>query len=174
MAKRKAAASGSRPFSREPAADTPSSSGPPKIQLPGGKPSWREREAMKAAGQTPPAASTPPAPAAASPAAEAEAPKRGGYVPPALRQGGAPGGGWREREASGGGSGSGRFEAARGGDRWGDRKASPATTGGYVPPGARRDAAAREGEGESESRPAAQAPAASTGKYVPRHLRDRQ
>jgi len=184
MAKRKAAASGGRTFSREPAADSPSSSGPPKIQLPGGKPSWREREAMKAAGQIPPAASTSPAPtpapAAASPAAEAEAPKRGGYVPPALRQGGAPGGGWREREASGSGagsgsgSGSGRFEAARGGDRWGERKASPATTGGYVPPGARREGAAREGEGERESRPAGQAPAASTGKYVPRHLRDRQ
>ncbi|EMD65385.1 hypothetical protein COCSADRAFT_114081 [Bipolaris sorokiniana ND90Pr] len=186
MAKRRAAAgagAGSgRTFSREPAPDTPSSSGPPKIQLPGGKPSWREREAMKAAGQAPPAASTSPAPAATSPVPEAEAPKRGGYVPPAMRQGGAPGGGWREREASGSGSGggsgnaggSGRFEASRGGDRWGDRKASPATTGGYVPPGARRDAPAREGEGERESRPAAQAPAASTGKYVPRHLRDRQ
>ncbi|CAN9423705.1 unnamed protein product [Alternaria alternata] len=194
LARRKAGAGApravpDRTFSREPAAEPSSASGPPKIALPGGKPSWREREAMKAAGQAPPPASTSPAPApaATSPAPEAEAPKRSGYVPPALRQGGAPGGGWREREASGSGRApparaerpertespatGGRYEAARGGDRWGsDRKpASPANAGGYVPPGARGGAPPREGEGE---RPAAQAPAG--GKYVPRHLRDRQ
>ena len=196
MAKRKAGAGAARAvpdrtFSREPAAESSSASGPPKIALPGGKPSWREREAMKAAGQTPPPASSSPAPApaAASPAPETEAPKRSGYVPPALRQGGAPGGGWREREASGSGRApparaerpertespvtGGRFEAARGGDRWGsDRKASPANAGGYVAPGVRSSAPAREGDGERESRPPAQAPAG--GKYVPRHLRDRQ
>ena len=194
LARRKAGAGApravpDRTFSREPAAEPSSASGPPKIALPGGKPSWREREAMKAAGQAPPPASTSPAPAlaATSPAPEAEAPKRSGYVPPALRQGGAPGGGWREREASGSGRApparaerpertespatGGRYEAARGGDRWGsDRKpASPANAGGYVPPGARGGAPPREGEGE---RPPAQAPAG--GKYVPRHLRDRQ
>ncbi|RYN22548.1 Eukaryotic translation initiation factor 3 subunit A [Alternaria arborescens] len=194
LARRKAGAGApravpDRTFSREPAAEPSSASGPPKIALPGGKPSWREREAMKAAGQAPPPASTSPAPApaATSPAPEAEASKRSGYVPPALRQGGAPGGGWREREASGSGRApparaerpertespatGGRYEAARGGDRWGsDRKpASPANAGGYVPPGARGGAPPREGEGE---RPPAQAPAG--GKYVPRHLRDRQ
>jgi len=203
MAKRKAAAGASRAvpdrtFAREPAAESPSAAGPPKIALPGGKPSWRDREAMKAAGQTPPPPSTTspaptPAPAAASPAADAEPPKRGGYVPPALRQGGAPGGGWREREASGSGRAppparaerpertespatGGRYEASRGADRWGERKASPAATGGYVAPGARRDAPAREGEGEGESRPAAQAPApaAAGGKYVPRWKREQQ
>jgi translation initiation factor 3 subunit A len=196
MAKRKAGAGAARAvpdrtFSREPATEPSSASGPPKIALPGGKPSWREREAMKAAGQAPPPASTSPAPApaAASPAPEAEAPKRGGYVPPALRQGGAPGGGWREREASGSDRApparaerpertespatGGRFEAARGADRWGsDRKASPANASGYSAPGARGGAPAREGEGERESRPPAQAPAG--GKYVPRHMRDRQ
>jgi translation initiation factor 3 subunit A len=206
MAKRKAGASRGMPdrtLSREPAADAPSSSGPPKLNLAGNKPSWREREAMKAAGQTAPAASTSPAPApaAASPAPETEAPKKtGGYVPPNLRQGGAPGGGWREREASGSGSGvrappsrgpertespaaggaPGRYEASRGGaSRWGEgseRRGSPATGSGYVAPGRRGgDAPAREGDGERESRPAAQAPApAAGGKWVPRFKRGEQ
>ncbi|KAF1838547.1 eukaryotic translation initiation factor 3 110 kDa subunit [Decorospora gaudefroyi] len=194
MARKKAGAGASRAvpdrtISREPAAESPSAGGPPKLALAGSKPTWREREAMKAAGQAPPAASTSPAPtpAAASPAPEAEAPKRGGYVPPALRQGGAPGGGWREREASGSGRAppartespatGGRYEAARGGGKWGEsseRIGSPANAGGYVAPGARRggDAPVREGDGERESRPAAQA--SLGGKYVPRFRRDNQ
>jgi translation initiation factor 3 subunit A len=77
---------------------------PRRLQLAGntGKPSWRDREAAKASGQTetesdapsrPSAAPAesrgpppPAAPAAASTsAAQAEAPKRSGYVPPHLR-----------------------------------------------------------------------------------------
>ncbi|KAJ4373816.1 eukaryotic translation initiation factor 3 subunit A [Neocucurbitaria cava] len=174
-----------RTISREPAADSPSAGGPPRLALAGSKPTWREREAMKAAGQAPPAASTSPAPTpAAAPAApaasEAEAPKRSGYVPPALRQSGAPGGGWREREGSGSGRGpvrpertespatGGRYEAPARGGRFadlGERKASPAGGSGYVPPGRRGDAPAREGDGERESRPTTQAP--SDGKYRP-------
>ncbi|CAO2657735.1 Nn.00g038610.m01.CDS01 [Neocucurbitaria sp. VM-36] len=178
-----------RSISREPAAESPSAGGPPRLALAGSKPTWREREAMKAAGQAPPAASTSPAPTpAAAPAApaasEAEPPRRSGYVPPALRQAGAPGGGWREREGSGSGRGpsarpertespatGGRYEPPARGGRFadlGDRKASPANAGGYVPPGRRGDrdgAPAREGEGERESRPTTQAP--SDGKYRP-------
>jgi translation initiation factor 3 subunit A len=173
-----------RPISRDaPAEPSSSTPAPPRIALPGGKMTWREREAMKAAGQTPPpAAGTPPAAApaqASAPAAEPEAPKRSGYVPPALRAAGgaAPGGGWREREGSGRGppartespATGGRYEApSRGGRSFGgeDRKASPATGGGYVPP-ARRGAdgpPARETERESAP-PPAQGP--SDGKYRP-------
>jgi translation initiation factor 3 subunit A len=203
MAKRRTGAGPSRAVpdrtvSREPAAESPSAGGPPRLALAGNKPTWREREAMKAAGQAPPAASTSPAPApaATSPApvaSDAEAPKRSGYVPPALRQaGGAPSSGWRGREDSGSGRApparadrpertespatGGRYEAARGGGRWGaessDRKASPANAGSWAPPARRGDAPAREGDGERESRPPAQAPAG--GKYVPRFRRDQQ
>ncbi|KAI8937630.1 eukaryotic translation initiation factor 3 subunit A [Plenodomus lindquistii] len=186
-----------RTIAREPAREP--AAGPPRLALAGSKPTWREREAMKAAGQTIPAESTSPAPtpaaapAAAPAASEAEAPKRSGYVPPALRAAGgaAPGGGWREREASGSGrapparaerpertdspatGGSGRYEARAGGSgRWGDseRKESPANAGSYAPPARRGDAPpAREADGERESRPSTQAPA--PGKYVPRFRR---
>ncbi|KAH8726863.1 eukaryotic translation initiation factor 3 110 kDa subunit [Phaeosphaeriaceae sp. PMI808] len=175
-----------RSFVREQPAEPSPAAGPPRIALAGGKPSWREREAMKAAGQTPPpvAAAAAAAPAAAptpstssAPATEAEAPKRSGYVPPAMRQGGAPGGGWREREGSGRGppartespATGGRFEASRGGRSFGDdRKASPASGGAYAPPGRRGPqdgASAREDERERESAPPAQA--TSDGKYRP-------
>lgn len=169
-----------RPVSRDQPAEPSAAAAPPRIALPSGKLTWREREAMKAAGQTPPPAAAAPAASPASatspaPAAE-EAPKRSGYVPPALRAqgGGAPGGGWREREASGSGrappartespaTGS-RYEAPRRGFGGDDRKASPAQGGGYVPPSA-RGGVARDGEREQESAPPAQA--ASDGKYRP-------
>jgi translation initiation factor 3 subunit A len=180
-----------RPISRDAPAEPSSAAAPPRIALPGGKMTWREREAMKAAGQTPPpaagAAPSPAPPAATSPAppAEAEAPKRGGYVPPALRAAGgaAPGGGWREREASGSGRAppaarpertespatGGRYEApSRGGRSFGDdRRESPASGGGYVPPsrrGGADGAPARDGERESAPPPAG---GASDGKYRP-------
>lgn len=176
-----------RPISRDQPAEPSSSTGPPRIALQGsqpGKMTWREREALKAAGQLPPsAAEAAPAPATSpAPPAEAEAPKRGGYVPPAMRQGGgAPGGGWREREASGreaSGRDSGRTESPATGGRWEppsragrsfgeDRKASPASGGGYVPPNRRGQAdgaPARDGERESAPPPAQ---GASDGKYRP-------
>jgi translation initiation factor 3 subunit A len=185
---KKAGRSADRPIPRDSPAEPSAAAAPPRLALAGSKPTWREREAMKAAGQAPPPAAAPavasPAPAPASPApaaAEPEAPKRSGYVPPALRAGGAPGGGWREREASGAGRAppartespatGGRFDAPRPERRgFGDeRKASPAQGGGYVPPGARGGAAPpREGA------PPAPAPAESGGKYVPRWKREQQ
>jgi translation initiation factor 3 subunit A len=182
----------------EPSAASAAPAGPPRIALAGNKPTWREREAMKAAGQTPPAAAPAAAPvaapaaaqASAAPASDGDAPKRSGYVPPALRQGGdAPRPGWRDRERDGSGRGppsrtespatGGRFEApsARAGARFGDsdRKASPVTTGGYVPParrGQQDGAPARDGEGERTSAPPAPLPASSEGKYVPRWKRE--
>lgn len=172
-----------RPIAREQPAEPLTSTGPPRIALQGsapGKLTWREREALKAAGQTPPpAAEASPAPVETStPPAEAEPPKRGGYVPPAMRQGGgAPGGGWREREASGRGAArtdtpptGGRYEPpARGGRSFGgdERRASPASGSGYVPPARRGQAdgaPARDGERESAPPPAQ---GASDGKYRP-------
>ncbi|EGP91435.1 uncharacterized protein MYCGRDRAFT_107402 [Zymoseptoria tritici IPO323] len=70
-----------------------SSGGPPRLQLAGNRPTWREREAARARGEVLPGdnAAAPPAPAAEERAAPEEAaPRRSGYVPPALR-GNAPG-----------------------------------------------------------------------------------
>ncbi|KZM20485.1 eukaryotic translation initiation factor 3 subunit A [Ascochyta rabiei] len=173
-----------------PAAAEPESSGPPRLALAGGKPSWRDRMAAKDSGEGPPAAPaaqpTPvTAPTATPPPSEAPPSQRSGYVPPHLRGAGgaAPGGGWREREAAGRSgdaparaerpertdssspAAGGRYEAPRrgfGGDS--DRKASPATGGRWEPP-SRRGAPA-DGEREPESRPPP-AGGASDGKYRP-------
>ena len=125
----------SAPSDGPPAAD---SRGPPKLALTGGKPTWREREAMKARGEVPPgepaAAPAPaPAPPAAAPVeerappAEVAAPKRTGYIPPALR-GKAPGADSappveapRERGAERGGERGGDRGFERTGERGGDR-----------------------------------------------------
>jgi translation initiation factor 3 subunit A len=180
-----------RPSFRDlPARDQPSPAvgGPPKLNLAGAKPSWREREAMKAAGQAPPAPTSAAGPAPPATAPETEPPKRGGYVPPALRNRNAesPAGGWREREGSGRGpagrnespaaASGGRYEAPGRGrfSELGDktRNESPASGGNYVPPsrrgfqqdGARGRETDREPESESAP-PPAQAP--SGGKYRP-------
>lgn len=191
LAAKKAGGLPDRSVSRgQPSEPTPSAGGPPRLNLAGSKPSWREREAMKASGQVPaseapPAASTAPAADAATP--EAEAPKRSGYLPPALRNRGADGGsapssGWRDREGSGrnaGGrnespatGGTGRYEASGGRSRFADlgdkgRTQSPASGGGYVPPGRRgQQEGARDQETEKESAPPP-AQSSSDGKYRP-------
>ncbi|KAI7530047.1 Eukaryotic translation initiation factor 3 subunit, partial [Hortaea werneckii] len=74
----------------EEAAPAPSAGGPPRLALQGqsGKPSWREREAMRQSGQLPAESAAPPvAPAADARVATEETamPKRSGYIPPALR-----------------------------------------------------------------------------------------
>ncbi|KAF2021633.1 hypothetical protein BU24DRAFT_417267 [Aaosphaeria arxii CBS 175.79] len=189
LAAKKAGGLPDRTVSRDRPSESASAGGPPRLNLAGGKPSWREREAMKASGQAPPSApaaapsAAAPSPAA-PPAAESEAPKRGGYVPPALRgktEGGS-GGGWREREREreSGGRGpapraepSGRYEAPSGRSRFeaGDkgRTQSPATGGGYVPPGRRGQAEGGDrprGE-EREREPLPQGQASTDGKYRP-------
>ena len=68
-----------------PPAEEPVASHAPRLNLagPSGKPSWRDREAARASGQSPAPA---PAPAESTPSPPpAEAPKRTGYIPPALR-----------------------------------------------------------------------------------------
>jgi translation initiation factor 3 subunit A len=80
----------------------------------GGRPSWREREATKPAGESSSAAAPPPASTSRPPPAERQqqaerpaekarddAPRRNVFVPPALRgREGGEAGGWRSRENS--------------------------------------------------------------------------
>ncbi|KAF2721849.1 eukaryotic translation initiation factor 3 subunit A [Polychaeton citri CBS 116435] len=125
----------------------------PKLNLSGrsGAPvgSWRERGAARAAagasGEAPSLAPAPATPSATSPAAE-EPPRRGGYIPPALR-GKAPGADSTDRTGSRGREGGsyrppGARDGARDGAREEKGRDSPASTGGaYKPPGARSSGA---------------------------------
>ena len=184
-----------RQMSRDKPAETPSAGGPPRLALGGSKPglTWREREALKASGQAPPAAAPAAAPTPEAP--EAEAPKRGGYLPPALRARGAdgspaPGGGWREREGSGRGPAGrnespatgGRYEASSSRGRFADlgdkgRTQSPASGGSYAPP-ARRGmgdgARGRETDREPRESLPPSTQGASDGKYRPGAFRRTQ
>ncbi|KAF2109662.1 hypothetical protein BDV96DRAFT_585119 [Lophiotrema nucula] len=192
-AKRAGPVAPERSLSREqPSEPAPSASGRPLLNLSGSKPSWREREAAKAAqGGGQPAA---PAQAATSPEpAAGDAPKRSGYVLPALRSRGAegsPASGWREREGSGRGPAGrtespatgGRYEppSARGSfrDTGRDRTQSPATGGGgYVHParrGQQDGPRGRETERESQESLPPPAGAPSDGKYRPGAFRRTQ
>jgi len=193
-----------RPVSRDlPAEQAPpaiGSGGPPRLNLTGGKPSWRDREAARSSSQTPSASAEPEAAPAPAPA-----PKRTGYVPPAMRRGedgspAPPAAGWRAREGSGRGREPREESPATGPSRFGPsgrtgsfrdsgermRTQSPATGGKFVPPALRgrtegaRDGA-REGEREGEHErerereplpPPTQAP--SDGKYRPGAFRSRR
>ena len=154
LERKQGGAAAGRSFER-PVERSSESSGRPQLNLTsaaGGKPTWREREAMKARGELSQAAET--APPAAPPAdervktAEAALPKKSGYVPPHLR--GKTGGGEappeapkaaeRERPAE-------REARPAPTERWGssrkpaaetERSESPAASSGgaYKPPGA--------------------------------------
>lgn len=135
--------------------------GPPRLALSGasGKPSWRDREAARAAGgagtsPAPPverATPSPQPPQRAETPDDSAAPKRSGYIPPALR-GKAPG-----AESSMPPRSDSRDVAGAGGDRWqrrapaaegGERSESPAAPGGaYRPPGSRTGGASGGGGG---------------------------
>ncbi|RYP79393.1 hypothetical protein DL769_002977 [Monosporascus sp. CRB-8-3] len=129
-------------------------SGPPRIAPAGNKPSWREREAAKAAGAAPAAAP------AATPAASNGPPSRTGTPmertdsherpsgPPRLNLTGNKSL-WREREAA--------------------RKAAEAN-GGAAAGGAQGNAPAPPAPAPSETLK----PSGAAGKYVPRHLREKQ
>lgn len=134
---------------RRPAApvEEPTERTAPRLNLSGasGKPSWREREAARAAAGPPaPSAATPPPPPAAAADAppadervatdEAALPKRSGYVPPALR-GKQPGAGDTMPPPSDSRDGADRWQR-RGTPAEGDRSESPAG-GAYRPPGSR-------------------------------------
>ena len=136
------AAGASRTFERPLERSSESAGGPPKLNLAsktGEKLTWREREAMKAAGQLPPTETAAPAAAkpAEAPVKTEEAPKRSGYVPPHMR--GTTGGAEASPDAP-------KPAERAPSDRWGsarkpaeaERSESPAAASGgaYKPPGA--------------------------------------
>jgi translation initiation factor 3 subunit A len=136
------AAGASRTFERPLERSSESAGGPPKLNLAsktGEKLTWREREAMKAAGQLPPTETAAPAAAkpAEAPVKTEEAPKRSGYVPPHMR--GKTGGAEASPDAP-------KPAERAPSDRWGsarkpaeaERSESPAAASGgaYKPPGA--------------------------------------
>ncbi|KAI1364199.1 hypothetical protein F5Y08DRAFT_307725 [Xylaria arbuscula] len=138
------------PVSMERADSRDRPSGAPRLALAGGKPSWREREAAKAnaGGATPPSDSNGP-PHAAPPSMErADSNSRAGGPPRLNLQG-----------RTGGQTSS-----------WRDREATKNTAGGPPPPetagGAKTDAPPASGE--------ALKPSGGPGKWVPRHLREKQ
>ncbi|KAL4967450.1 putative eukaryotic translation initiation factor 3 subunit EifCa [Aspergillus stella-maris] len=110
----------------------------------GGAPSWRERQAAKEATG---GAAPEPAPEPAPKAAEPEAPRRGGYVPPHLRN------------ASGAGAG----EAP-----------PPPSTGRWAPPSRSSQPPARTESPRSSEKPEESKPAASGGRWVPSWKRQQQ
>ncbi|KYG41743.1 hypothetical protein M433DRAFT_7712 [Acidomyces richmondensis BFW] len=163
-----------------PTQESASSGGPPRLPLAGrgDKPSWREREAMRAAGQIPPvessasaAGSTPSAPPTDDRAAATEpAPlKKSGYVPPPLRGNRLPG--------SDSGAAPPTLESSRS-DRWlprartgeGERTESPAG-GSYRVPSSRLQSDGteeRQSPALGGSSGAYRPPASRTGgSYVP-------
>ena len=77
-----------RADSRADSSERPSErpSGPPRLALTGNKPTWREREAQKAAADARGDSPAPPtAPLSDIATSEAQLPKKTGYLPPALR-----------------------------------------------------------------------------------------
>lgn len=121
-------------------------SGPPRLQLAGGKPSWRDREATRNVG-TPSNDSNGPSNTTPPPMERTDSGSRASG-PPRLNLPGRTGGqpSWREREAA------------------------KANAGGAAPPepagGVKTDAPPASGEPLK--------PSGAPGKWVPRHLRDKQ
>lgn len=157
-------------------------SGPPRLSLAGNKPTWRERQAQKAAeggaGIAPPQA-TPAAPPSDVATSEAQLPRKTGYVPPALRAEGAARGradaqpASALRDDSSGGEAPARWRPSAQRDESG-RDDSPADRPSS------RFAELRRGTGRDESPadgPKPDGPGEGTkpapGKYVPVHMRNR-
>lgn len=177
----------------EPAAVT--AGGPPKLNIArkdGTAPTWRERQAQKAAAGGGDALDDAPV-RTASPAAPSapteDAPKRTGYVPPAARAAGGAGG-WRggERESTSRGPavarGLGMEERSFSGrGRDSDRGESPAPSklggSGYKPPHMREGRPLPRAEEANEDRETSRPPppaagATAGGKYVPGAFRKTQ
>ncbi|GAM86033.1 hypothetical protein ANO11243_040430 [Dothideomycetidae sp. 11243] len=157
-------------------AEPSAAGGPPRIALAGSKPSWREREAAKAAGASEtPAVSADAPPTTSSRPAESSTPepaplRRSGYVPPHLR-GGTPREGSGEAPPAAQPRDSNRT-ASSGGDRWQggrpqkelDSSQSPA---GTPPPGGAYRAPAARSMGEGRQSSSGTAGGSSGGAYRP-------
>lgn len=154
---------------RTDSSERPTAAVPPRIALAGNKPTWREREAQKAAagaGQAPPSA--PPSDIATS---EAQLPKKTGYVPPAKRGETASRGRQADNltsqpprdESSGDGAARWRPRAGR---ETAGREESPAngTPARSIPPTRRPDAQPARGDSPADG--------AAPAKFVPLHLRE--
>lgn len=158
------------------------SAGPPRLNLAGNKPTWRERQAQKAAeggaAATPPQA-TPAAPPSDIATPEAQLPKKTGYVPPALRGEGAARGRSdgqppsAARDESSGGEAPAKWRpSARREDSGRDGSPADRPTSRFAelrrPTGRDQspaDAVKPDGPGEGTKPP--------PGKYVPVHMRNR-
>jgi translation initiation factor 3 subunit A len=150
-------------------ADVPPVGGPPRLQLAGNKPSWREREAAKAAaGQgasdTAPAPAPPPARVAPPLMERTESNDRPAGPPRLNLAGNKPS--WREREAA---------KAAAGGSAPPPERAGPpprVASGRGVPMdrvGSGRGDNGRDGSGSPAPEPLK--PSGAPGKYVPKFRR---
>lgn len=154
------------PMERTESSERPS--GPPRLSLAGGKPSWREREAAKAAGQAPAAEAAPAAQAAPSPVPAAAALPVRAAPPPVERTAS------DERP-----SGPPRLALAGGKPSWRERELAKAAGGAA---GAERDGPAppvrqlsSRGENGRETPPQETLkPSGAAGKWVPRHLREQK
>ena len=145
-------------------------SAPPILVLGGNKPSWRDRQAQKEAeiggNSSTPGPSLVPA-VSRNEAPTTEPSKRSGYVPPQLR-------GDATRGRHDAQSSTIDREESSGGEKWRPRQkevirdGSPTDTAKYVP------RLRQEGNSRGDANPRTESPASSAGKYVPRHLRDRQ
>lgn len=146
-----------------PTADRPSeqsaAGAPPRLNLGGNKPSWREREAARAAGAGAGETATPPPAEPSNGGADAAPLKRSGYVPPHLRESASRGGAGdappaaapREAGARAVSSGGDRWQSSRGqrggvGEKEGESPAgTPPPGGAYRAPASRGMAEGRQG-----------------------------
>jgi translation initiation factor 3 subunit A len=170
----KAAAAAAVPIRErpEPIAAAAGAGGPPRLALASNKPSWREREAAKAAagGQAPSDTAPPPARAAPPPMERTESGDRAAAGPPRLPLVSGKAGGWREREAA--------KAAAGGGAPPPERAAGPpprVASGRGVPMD--RVGSGRGGERDANNNnngPASEPlkPSGAPGKYVPKFRRE--
>jgi translation initiation factor 3 subunit A len=164
------AAGGLAPPLRGAAAPERSASGDRRAPLPlaGAKLGWREKEALRAAGQEVPSERT-ASPAAPSPAASSPAARTESSGPPRLALSGSKPS-WREKEAA---------RLAAGGAP--ERESTPparAASGAYQPPRGRaeqeREKPVAPAASSSGPEPAPLKASGGAGKYIPRHLRDKQ
>ena len=173
-----------------PAEATAPPSGPPRLTVGGNRPTWREKEAARREGESRGKQDS----ASPAPSADAEPPRRSGYVPPALRDGsgagagsGGVGGGadkWRSREredrvrddspASNAASTGGRFASARGFNRDRDTDSQSSATGPSksVLQGMRGER--RPVEREEKGSPVLPAAEPTDGKYRPGAFKSRR
>lgn len=162
---------------RADSSETPSA--PPRLNLAGSKPTWRERQAQREADGVKAPQAGPAAPPSDIATSEAQLPKKTGYVPPALRGEGAARGRTdaqppsAARDDSSGGEAPAKWRpSARRDDvgRDGSPADRPSSRFAELRRGTGRDASPADGtkpDGASEEKKPA------PGKYVPMHMRNR-